>query len=604
MKQRIVLALISSMAFNAFATSGAKVTLVKGEVTALKPGAQSASGVKMGETYPEDTSILTGEKSVVRLKFADNSTINLGPNSKVVVSQMPQNKPNMINLLTGAIKAEVNKKSDKDTDNKMIVKTRSAVMGVRGTKFQAGFNPTNGNTSLVTVEGNVAMVKKPVELASTRTADNVVQAAVSPEKELEKLDEVLKTSKEAVEVPAGRFSGVSEAVESAPTAPTKIAPVQYEALAKSMGSEKKAADVFTNKELEEAAKASADVAGAAPKAGGFVDFESGLYVPPPKDAKIDKATGVYIAENVGKVDESTGEYIPPKGVILDPKKGFVVDQEEVAKLTSAEDKAALQKTLASIKSVNEEVKKQVVVTQTETTSQGSSKKGWGPDKHILSVAIRPYSEKLTVENKISSTEADFFTKQANMTEIFWAQKWNEKFSTRLGIGFLTYKLDDSKVDINQNKQDESDDTMTLGASYRLNDRTTLKFDFVGQAYYYVTPEGGQGSDQVRISSNTTDYMRFGAEYFFMDWKKMQINLAGSYMHFTGGEVYLPSDGPGNNTQSIKGSGFRGDVLANYQWSNSLSLQFNAYLERTSQSVDNFTWTRNILGSGVNLLWQL
>ena len=42
----------------------------------------------------------------------------------------------------------------------MIVKTRSAVMGVRGTKFQATYNPANKNTSLITVEGKVAMVKK------------------------------------------------------------------------------------------------------------------------------------------------------------------------------------------------------------------------------------------------------------------------------------------------------------------------------------------------------------------------------------------------------------------------------------------------------------
>jgi hypothetical protein len=35
--------------------------------------------------------------------------MNLGPKSKVVVTKLPKKKPNMINLLTGAIKAEVNK---------------------------------------------------------------------------------------------------------------------------------------------------------------------------------------------------------------------------------------------------------------------------------------------------------------------------------------------------------------------------------------------------------------------------------------------------------------------------------------------------------------
>jgi hypothetical protein len=249
----------------------------------------------------------------------------------------------------------------------MLIKTRSAVMGVRGTKFQAGFNPTNGNTSLVTVEGKVAMVKaKAIEKKVVKEvvketvvdesgkevikevvkekAVTVAEVAADPDAELDALDKALETSQEAVEVPAGRFSGVSEAAaDAAPTAPTKIAPQQYNALAKSMDSEKKAEDVFTDKELEEAAKTSANTAGAVgQKAGGFVDFNTGIYVPPPKGSQKDAKTGVYIAKDVGKVDAETGDYIPPKGVKLDAKKGFVVDKEEVAKLASA-DKKALEK---------------------------------------------------------------------------------------------------------------------------------------------------------------------------------------------------------------------------------------------------------------------
>ena len=409
--KNFILLITVTLATSAFAAQTAKVIMVKGKVTALKPGAKTAIKVKKGQSFPEETSILTAEKSIVRLKFADKSTMNLGPKSKVIVSKMPQKKPNMINLLTGAIKAEVNKKSNKPTANKMLIKTRSAVMGVRGTKFQAGFNPSNGNTSLVTVEGKVAMVKRKVEApkvvekvveetvvdesgkevtkkVTKKVLEKTARVAVDSDAELDALDKVLETSKDAVEVPAGRFSGVSEASkETTATAPTKIAPQQYDALAKSMDSVKKAKDVFTDKEIEQAAKISADTAGAVgQKAGGFVDFKTGIYVPPPKGSKKDNKTGVYVAKDIGKVDKNTGAYIPPKGVKLDAKKGFIVDKEEMATLASA-DKKALAKTMKKLESVNQEVKDQVVVNTMTAQEKKDARPWYKVDYHHLSASM-------------------------------------------------------------------------------------------------------------------------------------------------------------------------------------------------------------------------
>ena len=98
----------------AFAAQTAKVLVVKGKVTKLIPNTVEATSVKRGDLLPEDTSVLTGEKSFIRLRFSDKSTMNLGPNSKVVITKFPEKKANMVNLLTGMIKAEVKKKTKKE----------------------------------------------------------------------------------------------------------------------------------------------------------------------------------------------------------------------------------------------------------------------------------------------------------------------------------------------------------------------------------------------------------------------------------------------------------------------------------------------------------
>ena len=67
--------------------------------------------------------------------------------------------------------------------------------------------------------------------------------------------------------------------------------------------------------------------------GGLVDLDTGLYIPPAKPGKV-----------IGKIDNN-GKYIPPKGLKLDPHKGFVAIKKD------AEDKA---------EKLNEKLEDQVV----------------------------------------------------------------------------------------------------------------------------------------------------------------------------------------------------------------------------------------------------
>jgi hypothetical protein len=610
-----ILIITTLLSTSSFAAQKVKVIFVKGKVTALLPGTVEAINVKKSQLLPEDTSVVTGAKSIIRLKFADKSTMNLGPKSKVIVARMPVKKPNMINLLSGAMKAEVNKNSNKASKNKMIIKTRSAVMGVRGTKFQTSFNAKNGNTSLVTVEGNVAMVKrkqappkiigKVVEEKSSdiETAQKVAEKIETiPESELDALDKALENTDEVVEVPAGRYSGVIEKSDKAPTAPTKIAPAQYKALAKSMNSKKKVEDIYTDKEIEKVANASNDVAALAPKSGGFVDFNTGLYVPPAKNAKKDDKTGVFVSKDLGKVNADTGDYIAPKGVILDAKKGFIVDQEEIAKISSTEDKAALQRTLSNIKSVNKEVKKQVkkqvVVNKMSTKSSSGKKSWWKPEQHILKASIAPYSETITAKNLSSNSEADFYSKEANITKFTWEHKWNEKWNSNIAVGFVTYEIDDQEVNL-RDSDDNSDGYFNIGLSYNYTDRLNLNFGISDQAYTFVSP--GNFNNEVNVQRTELNYLNLGARYFLWNWKAFEIYTGANLLLFN--EKELPTFNS-NEFQNVKSTGFRANIIGLYEWKDNMGIEAETFFERVNHETNNLEWTRLSLGTAAQFYWKI
>ena len=136
----------------------AKVMKIKGSATKLLPGSVEATQVSVGDELSEDTSIVTGPKSFIRVKFIDNSVMSIGADSKIVISEMSKDSPGIISLLKGRIRTEVEKLQGEE-EHKFYVRTRTAAMGVRGTEFQTIYNPDNHVTSLLTYKGEVAIVK-------------------------------------------------------------------------------------------------------------------------------------------------------------------------------------------------------------------------------------------------------------------------------------------------------------------------------------------------------------------------------------------------------------------------------------------------------------
>ena len=327
MKFFILVAFLFSSSVMAASSFIAEVIKIRGEVSQLPPLAKVAKKVQLGDKLVEDTSILTNAKSFVQIKFIDNSELNLGPESKIVLTQMKKDEPGVISLLKGRIRTEVEKDAKKSA-NKFFIKTRTAAMGVRGTDFQTIYNPENKTTSLLTFKGEVAMAKIDETIGSDTLRGDVGDLNLK------------LASKEAVLVPPGQSSFTSDAIKKS-SLPVKIAPTQLKALYKNPEFYTKNDDLpkdlnaFKKDELiiaDQKApaeglfnKATGDFA---PKSGGFIDLESGIYVAPDALAVLDKKSNVYVSNLIGNVDNKTGEYLPPEGLALDAKKGFIVDANQ------------------------------------------------------------------------------------------------------------------------------------------------------------------------------------------------------------------------------------------------------------------------------------
>jgi hypothetical protein len=599
----------------AYSAQKAQVIIARGNVTKLIPGAEKAVRVKKGDWLIEDTSIVTKKKSFVKIRFVDRSTMNIGPKSMVVINKMPTKKANMVNLLTGIVKAKVSKKSKKKSKTKMFIKTRSAVMGVRGTKFQSTYNPSNKITSLVTVEGNVAMIAKDPKIATPPPVEkevvknSVVKAPKPVVNEVDKLETLMAESKDVVEVKAGRFSSVGKTTEAAiktegvvakvskPSIPVKIAPTQYNAIAKSMDSKKRAKDVMKKIDTDPAPEGFTDkVTGkVAPKAGGFVDFKTGLYIAPAAEAKLDEKTGTYKAKAVGKVNKKTGDYVPPKGIKIDAKKGFIIDKKVIAKIASTEDKEKLKKTLSGL---NKNIKKQIVVNKTENKTKKSTGWKWLPKDHVLSAMFLPYSESLTVKNKASGSEAEFFTREAEFTILTWNQIWSDKWRTRLRIGGAEYRIDDSDVDIYSN-DDGGDDGgyFSIGFGYKYSEKISFTVDMIDHKVVYLVPNGG-GNGSVERRSQSINTMEISMLYNHGPWKMFDLKSRAA-VNLGGG------DAPtfyGEEESDFFGITLEGSAY--YAWKKNLGINTLLRYHRQSVENDDLEFTRNSLGLGLDFVWDI
>lgn len=309
---KIFLIILIALISNGFAGT---ILSMRGEVY----GQLNSKGEKFklvkGKSVNYNTLVSTGKRSFVKVRFDDKSIFTVGPNSKMVLTGRDNNSPKVLHLLMGQIKAHIkkNQKIPKGHNHKLYIKTKSAVMGIRGTEFVVSYNNKNHNTSNITLSGEVDMVKRSDEeiLDSIRETDVDEMNA-----EIEDYDETidLKDKLESFQVKSIKKGAFSSAMLNHDSAlePVRIAAVQIKALKRSKAQ-------YANNDRRPQTKDGI-------RHGGYVDLKSGLYVAPPENAKFDNKTGVYqMPEELGKIDLTTGEYLAPKGMSLDPISGFVAD---------------------------------------------------------------------------------------------------------------------------------------------------------------------------------------------------------------------------------------------------------------------------------------
>lgn len=132
-----------------------KVEFIMGEVSVIR--ADNRLEAKTGLAIYEHDHIKTGEKSRVRIKFADNSSMQMGSNAESVVEKYVHTEDGLVdsllNLVEGRARFIVNK--IRSSNSKYQIKMRAVLIGVRGTDILAQTTATHDHVALA--EGRVAL---------------------------------------------------------------------------------------------------------------------------------------------------------------------------------------------------------------------------------------------------------------------------------------------------------------------------------------------------------------------------------------------------------------------------------------------------------------
>lgn len=147
----MVCAAMLTYATVAGAATVGRFTLVEGRVDLLKDGNLPATVVKVDDAVGSGDVIRTKSLSRAQITFIDNSTLTISPESRIAIEEFTfdaaQNKRSaVLKIFQGLALAVVNKIIKADEPD-FVVKTHTAIVGVRGTEFGVRLSP-NSSTIL------------------------------------------------------------------------------------------------------------------------------------------------------------------------------------------------------------------------------------------------------------------------------------------------------------------------------------------------------------------------------------------------------------------------------------------------------------------------
>ncbi len=149
----LCLMLIPLSAFGAAEKAG-KVMLKIGRVHVLRGRSLNWARLRKGADVLVNDIIRTGKKSKVKIELKDDSMLYLSEESKFRIKAVKKKKRSFFRMFSGKMRAVVKKSTGKKS--KFLIRTRTAVVGVRGTDFIVMIK--DGVTKVVTFEGTVAVI--------------------------------------------------------------------------------------------------------------------------------------------------------------------------------------------------------------------------------------------------------------------------------------------------------------------------------------------------------------------------------------------------------------------------------------------------------------
>ena len=501
MKTLSIILLFTINTLYASETFTAKIILLKGKALVTNNGHEG--NLKLNDLLSEKATIKTLNQSVVRVKLVDESTITLAPNSEITLDKLDNNKPSLLQLISGKVRAQVKKKPDREYG--LFIKTPTASLGVRGTDFEVIFNDQNKITSALTFSGEVKLsINKETHFFDTPKKTYDFDSAYE-EVFREELENEKSKSVKSGEF-SGAFPGYSEAL-----VPIQISKKQFEALKNNQdlkGNTQVANyDEVKNAQAGNEKKLTNDVLIPRPKEyytkenyptevlalpGGYLDQKTGIYVSPPADATYNEKDNTYnVPDEFGEIDKDTGDYIPPLGLILHPLKGFIFLGDQFNKLT--------------------EKSKELV-----TKLNGNLKKGMTKLKELtrLDSSLLPA---LYYDNNIVSEfygRIDRVTRRPSYVlqfDGFLAHKtWDSK-------NWLIYPKGSLKTIYHYNQEEKivnQEDTIDWTGGIELNHRYLISHRPGRQIFeinYHITMRDQEGSDQYNFDTEDI-YAIFGQEF--------------------------------------------------------------------------------------------
>jgi hypothetical protein len=145
----MILAFQVGMLTNAQANGVGRLTQLEGRVDILRGGKLPAVAVKLNDGVQVGDVIRTRSLSKAQITFEDNSTLTISPESRVAIEaymfDAGKNKRNaVVQLFQGLAHVAVSK-IFKAAEPDFVVKTQTAIMGVRGTDFGVRIYPNSSD---------------------------------------------------------------------------------------------------------------------------------------------------------------------------------------------------------------------------------------------------------------------------------------------------------------------------------------------------------------------------------------------------------------------------------------------------------------------------